>query len=256
MELFNFEGYFKIIKASGTDRLKAKMRPLDKNIKRSLCEVLKYYSCSLNGKDTYYIHLESGELSLVNLDEINYNIFDYIKCYLERSSSSFAPLYLEALYSSSPSVLLKKTDLKYCCSFISLLDDTRHKLKMLVDDGYNKKYRKEEVINYLECNFFTYSKYKFDSRCPTDGFYYKKISDNDFLICSYASFNEKNKIFIFDLFRCTYSKFKASGVNNPVKEPEDLILGVDILRHKKGLDYVLSNPYATKSEIYDVMGNV
>ena len=127
---------------------------------------------------------------------------------------------------------------------------------MLVDDDYYKLYKKDEVINYLENNSFCYNKYKFEPRCHTDGFYYKKINKSDYLICSYAAYNNKTNLFIFDLFRCSYKRLMSSEVNYPQKKPEALILGVDISKHQKGLDYLMANPYATKSEIYNVIENI
>lgn len=256
MELFNFKSYFKVLINRETGKMKAKMLPLGDDMKRFLCETLKFYYCSLDGKDKYYIHMESGKLSLVDLDTINYRVFNYIKRYFEMLSDSSKSIYLEALYSSSPSVFFKKSDLRKCCPYYSLWDDTKHQLKMLIDDDYYKLYKKDEVINYLENNSFSYNKYKFEPKCHTDGFYYKKINDSDYLICSYAVYNNKTNFFIFDLFRCSYKRLTSLRVNYPQRKPEALILGVDISRHKKGLDYVLSNPYATKSEIYDIMGNV
>ena len=256
MELFDFRSYFNLLINRETGRMKAKMLPLGDDIKRSLCATLKFYYCCLDGKDKYYIHIESGKLSLVNLNIINYSVFNYIKRYFEMSFDPFKSIYLEGLYSSSPSVFFKKSDLRKCCPYYSLWDEPRHQLKMLVDDAYYKLYKKEEVINYLEHNSFSFNKYKFEPRCHTDGFYYRKINDNDYLICSYAAYNNKTNIFIFDLFRCSYKRLTFSGVNYPQRKPEALLLGIDISKHKKGLDYVLSNPYATKSELYNVMRNV
>lgn len=39
-------------------------------------------------------------------------------------------------------------------------------------DTNDKLYKKDEVINYLENNSFSYNKYKFEPKCHTDGFYY------------------------------------------------------------------------------------
>lgn len=189
MELFNFKSYFKVLINRETGKMKAKMLPLGDDMKRFLCETLKFYYCSLDGKDKYYIHMESGKLSLVDLDTINYRVFNYIKRYFEMLSDSSKSIYLEALYSSSPSVFFKKSDLRKCCPYYSLWDDTKHQLKMLIDDDYYKLYKKDEVINYLENNSFSYNKYKFEPKCHTDGFYYKKINDSDYLICSYAVYN-------------------------------------------------------------------
>lgn len=68
MEPFNFENYFRIMQDRITGKTKAKMLPLDDDMKRSLCNTLGFYCCSLDGKKKYYIHLESGKLNLVNYD--------------------------------------------------------------------------------------------------------------------------------------------------------------------------------------------
>ena len=165
-------------------------------------------------------------------------------------------LYLEALYSSYPSMIFKRSDLIKCCSDYSLDDDTKHQLRMLIDDKYRKLYNRDEVIKYLKNNSFKYNEYKFESACHTDGFYYKQIKENDYLICSYAAYDEKRNIYIFDMFRCYYSKFKERGTNDPTCEPEDLILGVNVSEHKKGLDYLMANPYASKYDIFSKIENI
>ena len=256
MEPFNFENCFRITQDRNTGRQKAKMLPLDDDMKRTLCKSLGFYCCSLDGKKKYYMHLESGKLGLVNYKNINRKIYDYLECYFQKSLDSIDMLYLEALYSSYPSMIFKRSDLIKCCSDYSLDDDTKHQLRMLIDDKYRKLYNRDEVIKYLKNNSFKYNEYKFESACHTDGFYYKQINENDYLICSYAAYDEKRNIYIFDMFRCYYSKFKERGTNDPTCEPEDLILGVNVSEHKKGLDYLMANPYATKSEIYNIIGNI
>lgn len=57
MELFNFKSQFKLLIDRETGRMKAKMLPLGDGIKRSLCDTLKFYYCSLDGKDKYYYTL-------------------------------------------------------------------------------------------------------------------------------------------------------------------------------------------------------
>ena len=256
MELFNFKSQFKLLIDRETGRMKAKMLPLGDGIKRSLCDTLKFYYCSLDGKDKYYIHLESGKLSLVDLDTINYTVFNYIKRYFQMSFDPSNSIYLEALYSSSPSVFFKKSDLRKCCSYYSLWDDTKHQLKMLIDDNYYRQYKRDEVIWYLEDNSFSYNNYKYDPRSHTDGFYYKKIGENDYIVCCYASYNEKTNMYVFDLFRCTYNHLPSLQVNYPIKKPDPLILGVDIAHHKKALDYLLSSPYATRQDINNKIENI
>lgn len=256
MEPFNFENCFRITQDRNTGRQKAKMLPLDDDMKRTLCKSLGFYCCSLDGKKKYYMHLESGKLGLVNYKNINRKIYDYIECYFQKSLDSIDMLYLEALYSSYPSMIFKRSDLIKCCSDYSLDDDTKHQLRMLIDDKYRKLYNRDEVIKYLKNNSFKYNEYKFESACHTDGFYYKQISENDYLICSYAAYDEKRNIYIFDMFRCYYSKFKERGTNDPTCEPEDLILGVNVSEHKKGLDYLMANPYASKYDIYDKIENI
>ena len=256
MEPFNFENCFRITQDRNTGRQKAKMLPLDDDMKRTLCKSLGFYCCSLEKKKKYYMHLESGKLGLVNYKNINRKIYDYIECYFQKSLDSIDMLYLEALYSSYPSMIFKRSDLIKCCSDYSLDDDTKHQLRMLIDDKYRKLYNRKAVIDYLENNSFKYNEYKFESACHTDGFYYKQISENDYLICSYAAYDEKRNIYIFDMFRCYYSKFKERGTNDPTCEPEDLILGVNVSEHKKGLDYLMANPYASKYDIYGKIENI
>ena len=256
MEPFNFENCFRITQDRNTGRQKAKMLPLDDDMKRTLCKSLGFYCCSLKKKKKYYMHLESGKLGLVNYKNINRKIYDYIECYFQKSLDSIDMLYLEALYSSYPSMIFKRSDLIKCCSDYSLDDDTKHQLRMLIDDKYRKLYNRKAVIDYLENNSFKYNEYKFESACHTDGFYYKQISENDYLICSYAAYDEKRNIYIFDMFRCYYSKFKERGTNDPTCEPEDLILGVNVSEHKKGLDYLMANPYASKYDIYGKIENI
>lgn len=256
MEPFNFENCFRITQDRNTGRQKAKMLPLDDDMKRALCKSLGFYCCSLDGKKKYYIHLESGKLGLVNYKNINRKIYDYIECYFQKSLDPIDMLYLEALYSSYPSMIFKRSDLIKCCPDYSLNDDTKYQLRMLIDDKYRKLYNRDEVIKYLKNNSFKYNEYKFESACHTDGFYYKQINENDYLICSYAAYDEKRNIYIFDMFRCYYSKFKERGTNDPTCEPEDLILGVNVSEHKKGLDYLMANPYASKYDIYDKIENI
>lgn len=256
MEPFNFENYFRIMQDRITSRQKAKMLPLDDDMKRSLCNTLGFYCCSLDGKKKYYIHLESGKLGLVNYKNINNKIYDYIECYFQKSLAPINKIYLEALYSSYRSMIFKRSDLIKCCSDYSLNDDTKHPLRMLIDDKYRKLYNRDEVIKYLSNNSFKYNEYKFESACHTDGFYYKQINENDYLICSDAAYDEKRNIYIFDMFRCYYSKFKERGTNDPTCEPEDLILGVNVSEQKKGLDYLMANPYASKYDIYDKIENI
>lgn len=256
MEPFNFESCFRITQDRNTGRQKAKMLPLDDDMKRALCKSLGFYCCSLDGKKKYYIHLESGKLGLVNYKNINRKIYDYIECYFQKSLDPIDMLYLEALYSSYPSMIFKRSDLIKCCPDYSLNDDTKYQLRMLIDDKYRKLYNRDEVIKYLKNNSFKYNEYKFESACHTDGFYYKQINENDYLICSYAAYDEKRNVYIFDMFRCYYSKFKERGTNDPTCEPEDLILGVNVSEHKKGLDYLMANPYASKYDIYDKIENI
>lgn len=256
MEPFNFESCFRITQDRNTGRQKAKMLPLDDDMKRALCKSLGFYCCSLDGKKKYYIHLESGKLGLVNYKNINRKIYDYIECYFQKSLDPIDMLYLEALYSSYPSMIFKRSDLIKCCPDYSLNDDTKYQLRMLIDDKYRKLYNRDEVIKYLKNNSFKYNEYKFESACHTDGFYYKQINENDYLICSYAAYDEKRNIYIFDMFRCYYSKFKERGTNDPTYEPEDLILGVNVSEHKKGLDYLMANPYASKYDIYGKIENI
>lgn len=256
MEPFNFENCFRITQDRNTGRQKAKMLPLDDDMKRALCKTLGFYCCSLNGKKKYYIHLESGKLGLVNYKNINHKIYDYIECYFKKSLDPIDMLYLKALYSSYPSMIFKRSDLIKCCPDYSLNDDTKHQLRMLIDDKYRKLYNRDEVIKYLKNNSFKYNEYKFESACHTDGFYYKQISENDYLICSYAAYDEKRNIYIFDMFRCYYSKFKERETNDPACEPEDLILGVNVSEHKKGLDYLMANPYASKYDIFSKIENI
>lgn len=256
MEPFNFENYFRIMQDRITSRQKARMLPLDDDMKRSLCNTLGFYCCSLDGKKKYYIHLESGKLGLVNYKNINNKIHDYIGCYFKKSLDPINKIYLEALYSSNPSMIFKRSDLIKCCSEYSLNDDTKHQLRMLIDDKYRKLYNRDEVIKYLSNNSFKYNEYKFESACHTDGFYYKQINENDYLICSYAAYDKKRNIYIFDMFRCYYSNFREGGTNDPTCEPEDLILGVNVSKHKKGLDYLMANPYASKYDIYSKIENI
>lgn len=239
-----------------TSRQKAKMLPLDDDMKRSLCNTLGFYCCSLDGKKKYYIHLESGKLGLVNYKNINNKIHDYIGCYFKKSLDPINKIYLEALYSSNPSMIFKRSDLIKCCSDYSLNDNTKHQLKMLIDDNYYRQYKRDEVIWYLEDNSFSYNNYKYDPRSHTDGFYYKKIGEKDYIVCCYASYNEKTNMYVFDLFRCTYSNFPSLQVNYPIRKPDPLILGVDIAHHKKALDYLLSSPYATRQELNIKVGNI
>jgi len=35
-----------------------------------------------------------------------------------------------------------------------------------------------------------------------------------------------------------------------------LILGVNVSKHKKGLDYLMANPYASKYDIYSKIENI
>lgn len=256
MEQFNIKSLFQLSIDKKTGRTKAKMLPLDDDIKRALCKTLGFYCCSLDGKKKYYIHLESGTLGLVNYKNINHRIYDYIECYFHKSSDPDNCFYLKALNSSYRSMIFKKSDLIKCCSDYSLNDDTKHQLRMLIDEKYRKLYYRDEVINYLINNSFNYNKYKFESTCHTDGFYYKKISENDYLICSYAVYDTKRNIYIFDMFRCYYSKFNASGTNDPIYEPEDLILGVNVSKHRKGLDCLMANPYASKYDIFSKIENI
>lgn len=256
MEPFNFENYFRIMQDRITSRQKAKMLPLDDDMKRSLCNTLGFYCCSLDGKKKYYIHLESGKLGLVNYKNINNKIHDYIGCYFKKSLDPINKIYLEALYSSNPSMIFKRSDLIKCCSDYSLNDNTKHQLKMLIDDNYYRQYKRDEVIWYLEDNSFSYNNYKYDPRSHTDGFYYKKIGEKDYIVCCYASYNEKTNMYVFDLFRCTYSNFPSLQVNYPIRKPDPLILGVDIAHHKKALDYLLSSPYATRQELNIKVGNI
>lgn len=111
MEPFNFENCFRITQDRNTGRQKAKMLPLDDDMKRALCKSLGFYCCSLDGKKKYYIHLESGKLGLVNYKNINRKIYDYIECYFQKSLDPIDMLYLEALYSSYPSMIFKRSDL-------------------------------------------------------------------------------------------------------------------------------------------------
>lgn len=55
MEPFNFESCFRITQDRNTGRQKAKMLPLDDDMKRALCKSLGFYCCSLDGKKKYYI---------------------------------------------------------------------------------------------------------------------------------------------------------------------------------------------------------
>lgn len=253
MELFNFKSQFKLLLDKETGRTKARMLPLDDDIKRALCKTLGFYCCSLDGKKKYYIRLEFGTLSLVDYKNINHKIYDYIENYFQKSLDV---IYLRALYSSYRSMIFKKSDLRNCCPDYNLDDGTKHQLRMLIDDKYRKLYNRDEVINYLINNSFKYNKYKFESACHTDGFYYKKINENDYLICSYAVYDQKRNIYIFDMFRCYYNKFNESGTNNPSYEPEDLILGVNVSEHKKGLDYLMTNLYASKYDIFSKIENI
>lgn len=108
----------------------------------------------------------------------------------------------------------------------------------------------------MEDNSFSYNNYKYDPQSHTDGFYYKKIGEKDYIVCCYASYNEKTNIYVFDLFRCTYSHLPSLQVNYPIRKPEPLILGVDIDHHKKALDYLLSSPYVTRQDINNKIENI
>lgn len=249
MEDFDIKSCFKINNDGSIKLVK-----LSLDVKTQICGILGYYHCTLNGKD-YYISLESREPYVMFLDVINSNIFAYLERCISESIES-PELYLEALSVSPELVYLNKTELKKCCTTIPLLYDIKHKLQLLVDFSYANINHKNEVIFYLITNGFKYSKYKYDPCSSSTGFYYKKIGDNDYLVCICAAGDEKSNIYVYDMFRCTYSKFTLNRNIRPDMRASELILGINISKHKSGLDYLLSNPYATQKEVYNVMNDL
>lgn len=98
---------------------------------------------------------------------------------------------------------------------------------------------------------FYYNEGKFDPNCSFNGFWYKNLGNNTFLIICYASNLPKMHLYIFDLFRVSYSPNATIGKSEPMCTKE-LILGIELDRDKERLDKVFSNPLnITKKDLWE-----
>ena len=113
--------------------------------------------------------------------------------------------------------------------------------------------KRDELIKVITNEWgFTYNEGKYYPTCCYDGFWYKDLGNNTFLIICYASNCPQSALYIFDLFRCVYPADAKLGYCKPLREPEKLKLGIELEQDKGKIEKVLDNPIEiTEAELWE-----
>lgn len=126
-------------------------------------------------------------------------------------------------------------------------------LKMTRKEKQLNELRKNELIEVTTNEWgFIYNDGKFDPTCHYNGFWYKDLGNNTFLIICYACNRPDIALYIFDLFRCVYPANAILGCSKPLWEPQKLKLGIDLEQDRYKIEKVLNNPLEiTEAELWE-----
>lgn len=103
--------------------------------------------------------------------------------------------------------------------------------------------KRDELIEVITNEWgFTYNEGKFDPTCRYNGFWFKDLGNDTFLIICYGGNCPENATYIFDLFRCIYPANAKMGYSQPLRNPQRLKLGIDLEQDREKMEKVLINP--------------
>lgn len=101
---------------------------------------------------------------------------------------------------------------------------------------------KDELIRVITDEWgFTYNNGKFHPTCRYSGFWFKDLDNKNFLVVSYASNSPEIPLYIFDIFRCTYSQDAILGKSEPLSI-QRLLQGIELNRDKNKIEKIFSTP--------------
>lgn len=188
---FNVEKLFeeKIFK-NGNRRIF--IRSLNEEDIKQLCNILSIFKYKYENQ-YFYLIAEEGKLNrLHGPGQIKEKLLGFIQdeihdCALSRE---YRNAFLKKWQSLIPISLVK-----YCCPLIDSDNKLDHKVAMCVDIRYRNSYCKEYLIDYLKHKGFSY----IQPSKSNYGYYYKKRTDNEYVVIDIVKIDDIKAQYIFDL---------------------------------------------------------
>ncbi len=154
-------------------------------------------------KKGYYLKEKNGIFKVVGFHKLK----DAFKAFIENNYESFEfsneidyHFFMESYYEKSP---IKNGNYarEYLSEDFTLSDSNLHLIKLDIDPNYNRRFKRDKIIEFLKNEDFIETKGKggnFIIDCPL---FYKKVNDNKFLIFNNPFYDGKNNSSTFDFWK-------------------------------------------------------
>lgn len=208
------------------------IRSLNEEEIKHLCNVLSIFKYKYDDQ-YFYLVVEKGTLNrLQGPGQIKEMLLRFIQneildCAL---SSEHRNAFLKRWQSLIPISLIK-----YCCPLVNSSNELDHEVAMCVDCQYRNNYYKESLINYLKHTNFNY----IHPQKSNYGYYYKKTTDNEYVVIDIVEFDDIKTQYYFDLLvmHCNNNeKYPIIGIN----DERTIVTEFNIFKHRAIIDDLLS----------------
>lgn len=224
---FNVENLFET-KIYKNGNRKISIRPLNDNEIELLCNILHIFKYPYNGKYLYLI-IEDGKVQKFNnLSQLRNQLLSFIQKQICDSAMSreYRNVFLTKWDRLIPISMVRNY-----CPIVNSAHELDHEVGMCVDSRYRNIYYKDCLINYLKNSGFIFVKPKNSAY----GYYYKNISNNEYVVVDIVNFDDGNAQYIFDLLIVPskgHSKYPIiySG------DERNIICNFNICKHRNYID--------------------
>lgn len=224
---FNVENLFETrIFKNGNSKIS--IRPLNDNEIELLCNILRIFKYQYNGENIYLI-IEDGKVQKFNnLSQLRTRLLRFVQ---EQIYDRAMPRKYRNAFLTKWDKLIPISMVRYCCPLVNSSDELDHEVGMSVDRRYRNIYYKDCLINYLKNSSFIFvnpqnSKY---------GYYYKKRSNNEYVVVDIVTFDDDKAQYVFDLLvvPCKGNR-KYPRIYNG--DEQTILLGFNIFEHRNIID--------------------
>lgn len=212
---------------------KISIRPLNHNEIELLCNILHIFKYQYDG-EYFYLIIEDGNVQKFNnLSQLKSRLLRFIQklIYDSAMSREYRNVFL-----TKWNKLISISMVRNYCPIVNADDELDHEVGMCVDSRYRNIYYKDCLINYLKNGGFIFV----NPKNSTYGYYYKNISNNEYVVVDIVKFDDGKAQYIFDLL-VVPSKGNSKYPIIYNGDERTIIYGFNIFKHRNIIDGLFLN---------------
>ncbi len=180
------------------------------------------------GKFVYLIKEDNTLHKFQNLSQLRNRILQFLH---KQILNDAMPREYRNVFLNKWNSLIPISIVKNFCPIVTSSNELDHAIGMSIDSKYRNKYNRDSLIDYLK-------KSQFDFVHPRNskyGYYYKKRSNNEYVVIDIARFDDNHAQYVFDLLVVS----RKRNSTYPMIDNEDrktVVCDFNIFTHRNLID--------------------